>query len=127
MYGIKTLAQAEAALADAQFCLVEAASKGTHRLADRVADVEEWRGVVSVFAEWERGLEYLRSELSDDMSGKDRRQRVELEKWKLLTRMALRGADDSWSGRGNDAKRSFHDGRLKALSHLETKLSYDED
>lgn len=121
LYGIKTLAQAESALADAQYCLVEAATKSTNRLADRVNEVEEWRGIVAVFAEWERGLEHI-AEFGKDCTP----ERVELEKWKLVTRMALRGADDSWSGRGNDAKRAFHDGRLKALSHLETKLSYDE-
>jgi hypothetical protein len=119
MYGIKTAKDAEAMLASCQEALIAAATESTHRLADRVADVEEWRGILSVMAEWERGLEWMAEHVEAD--------RIQLEKWKLITRMALRGADDSWSGRGNDAKRSFHDGRLKALSRLETSLAYADD
>jgi hypothetical protein len=33
------------------------------------------------------------------------------------------GADDTWSGRGNDAKRSHHDGRLEALGYLLTQAA----
>jgi len=126
MYGIKTLAQAEAALRDAQFVLVNKATESTHRLADYVNEVESWSGVVAVFAEWERGLEHIEQFTEDLNDGAARRARVELEKWKLIARMALKDTDDSWSGRGNDARRAFADGRRKALSHLETKLSYDE-
>lgn len=121
MYGIKTAKDAEAMLADAQNALVKAATEGTYRLAGKVNEVEEWRGVVAVFAEWERGLASIAEHVGDNP------QRVELEKWKLLTRLALRGADDGWSGRGNDAARSNHDGRLKAISQIETRLSYDEE
>lgn len=122
MYGIKTADDAKAMLADAQHALVKAATEGTHRLADYVNEVESWSGVVSVMVEWERGLEHI-AEFAGDATP----DRIKIEQWKLLTRLALRGADDSWSGRGNDAKRANHDGRLKALSRIESKLSYDEE
>ena len=121
MYGINTLAQAEAALRDAQFVLVNKATESTHRLADYVNEVEEWQGVVAVFAEWERSLTHI-AEFDGDASP----ERIELEKWKVLTRMALKDTDDTWSGRCNDARRAYADGRRKALNKLETNLSYDD-
>lgn len=36
----------------------------------------------------------------------------------LARTLALRGADDTWSGRTNDARRVFHEGRLERIESL---------
>lgn len=41
-----------------------------------------------------------------------------------LTRKLLRGADDTWSGRGNDAKRSEFDGFREAAERIMDMLDY---
>lgn len=119
MYGIKTAKDAEAMLADAQLALVKAATEGSNRIADRANEVEEWRGVVMVMAEWERSVERIEKLQASP-------ERTLIEKYATLARLAVRSADDTWSGRGNDAKRAFQDGRLKALSRIETKLDYED-
>lgn len=39
-----------------------------------------------------------------------------------LANLALRPADDTWSGRNNDARRSYHDGWVDAIQHVKRKV-----
>ena len=43
-----------------------------------------------------------------------------------LVDIALRGADDAWSGRGNDFARANHDGKLEAISWFRDGLRFSE-
>lgn len=49
---------------------------------------------------------------ADDVSGADVRDH-------LLTSVVLRGPDDGWSGRTNDARRAYFDGVLDAVRDFE--------
>ena len=41
-----------------------------------------------------------------------------------LMRLAVRGADDNWSGRGNDSKRSAHDEVLRFVDQMSENIRY---
>lgn len=45
-------------------------------------------------------------------------------KFNVLAKLALRRVDDTWSGRGNDAKRAFFDGWQDVLSEVQGNLSF---
>lgn len=42
----------------------------------------------------------------------------------LINTIALRGPDDGWSGRTNDARRVFHEGQRDALEQLLAEVRY---
>lgn len=49
-------------------------------------------------------------------------ERIVLKKYQMITSILLRGADDTWSGRGNDARRAAHEAKLKVLEDIEFEL-----
>lgn len=80
----------------------------SEELAKRVNSIAEAEGRVQVYAQ----LSSLH-------------HRLEKEEF-LLAVMSLlvRGPDDTWSGRGNDVRRAFADGRREALDEVVRDLRY---
>lgn len=124
MFGIKTSQDAEQILISVQEQLRMIATEQPHRVTDAANEVEYWLGVTATLRHWEENLrnmlDYAQEQAWDD-------DRVTIGKYQLLTRLLLKSADDKWSGRGNDGKRSHHDGCMEALSMIETDLRFITD
>ncbi len=78
-----------------------------HDLAYALARLAEYEGQLFVLAEVLRLIE----------SGKD----GQVNDWMMMH--ATRGAEDSWSGRTNDAARSRHDGVLAAIRKVSETIA----
>jgi hypothetical protein len=89
------------------------------RIANSLANRQ---GTYDAFVEWEREMAdmatFAESENWSDL-------RITATKHRILAQMALRPVGDEWSGRGNDERRSYHDGRREALSELYYDMSAD--
>ena len=97
-----------ASLAEARESLArDAATHDAHNLAYRLARLAEHEGRLFVFT----------SVLTLIDDGKD----GQIPAWLMLH--ATRGAEDSWSGRTNDAARSRHDGVLAAIRETSELLA----
>ena len=48
---------------------------------------------------------------------------IKLEMMSVLVSLAVEGADDRWSGRGNDLARSAHDARQKQISRIQSMIN----
>ena len=99
---------AEVSLSEARTALAcDAQSSDAKSLARRLNTLAELEGRLFVF----RTLIYLNA---NDRAG-------EIRNW--LMEQAIRGADDSWSGRINDVARARHDGVLRAIREVDQELN----
>jgi|GEM_PF-2887152 len=48
---------------------------------------------------------------------------IKLEMMSVLVSLAVEGADDRWSGRGNDLARSANDARQKQISRIQSMIN----
>ena len=97
-----------ASLADARETLIrDAATHDAHTLANRLARLADHEGRLFVFT----------SVLTLAESGKA----DQIGSWLMMH--ATHGAEDSWSGRTNDAARSRHDGVLAAIREVAQLLN----
>ena len=98
-----------ASLADARETLIrDAATHDAHNLASRLARLADHEGRLFVFTS---ALTLVNDGKADQIAS-----------WLMMH--ATRGAEDSWSGRTNDAARSRHDGVLAAIREVAQLLSF---
>lgn len=121
MFGVKTSQDAEQILMSVQDQLKMVATEAPHRVTDAANEVERWRGVTTTLIEWEQDLKDLLAHAEEQGWSDDK---LTIGKYRILTRMLVRRADDGWSGRGNDGKRSYHDGRMEALDTIADDLRF---
>lgn len=110
MFGIKNAAQVEQMVQSARQKVADVAAEGMIRdLSNAVNNVAHWEGAHEAFFIKER-LE------SRDVA-------PALIAMELAGRMG-NGADDSWSGRGNDVQRSRFDGFREAAQSIIRDIQY---
>ena len=85
----------------------DAANSSAHDLAYGLARLAEHEGQLFVLAEVVRLIEGGKADQLND--------------WMMMH--ATRGAEDSWSGRTNDAARSRHDGVLAAIRKVSETIA----
>ena len=85
----------------------DAATASAHDLAYRLARLAEYEGHLFVLTEVVRLIETGKAD--------------QLDAWLMMH--ATRGAEDSWSGRTNDAARSRFDGVLAAIRKVSETLA----
>ena len=110
MLFIKDVKQAAEVVARERQNLAEAIGQGfpAMDLARSIVSLAEAEGVHEVFAL----VDQMKSRNIEDDSIRDR-----------LVSLLVRGADDSWSGRANDARRAQFDGVRDAVQHHLDRLS----
>lgn len=125
MYRIRTAAQSLEMLKDQQHELIKVTTENQlHRIADATNAVYFWQGVANILAEWEENVATI-SERAVERHWD--RTRILVVQQQRLADLLLRSTDDSWSGRGNDARRSYADGRREALEQIAQDLKSDAD
>ena len=111
MFGINNVEQANVAINQAREKLAQAAEAGMLReLSNAVNAVAHAEGVAEVH--------YLKERMEDNGVS------PELIALELAGRMS-NGADDGWSGRGNDVQRSRFDGFREAAQIIISNVRYD--
>lgn len=106
MFGIKTAAQAEDAYNEARSDLAKAAADGGD-MAAAMGQVAYWSG----FAKALHRVEQLDRQLDDHGIDGMRKQFALMQ---AVAELLAAGADDTWSGRGNDQARREFDGKRDA-------------
>lgn len=125
MFGIKTAAQAFDMLKDQKRKLIEFTTEGQdHRITEAANAVQFWTGVATALGDWEETLAKSSERAVEREWDATRLLVVRMQR---LTDMALQASDDTWSGRGNDARRSFLDGRREALDQIHWDLKAQAD
>ena len=99
---------ARKAVEDARERLVQTAPAGGHNnLAKIVNDIAEAEGQLMIF---------------ERKSRMDERDVPVMDQLERLNDLMARGADDTWSGRENDANRAYYDGVRAAASRVMTTM-----
>jgi hypothetical protein len=113
---LTTKASAKATLDDLIARLTTRVSENPRRVTEYANEIEEWRGITDTLSEWERW--------ESDASGyfKNAAELV-TAKCEWIGRMGTESPDDTWSGRGNDGRRAYADGRRKALLSIREQIS----
>ena len=98
------------------------------RMADAAAEFR-YEAVATVHAEWQQaagayGVYKLVCDATvRDEWGVDEKEEACLHYLRShMMRMLLNGPDDTWSGRGNDARRAYHDGVREAWQRIAPRL-----
>jgi hypothetical protein len=114
MMTVKTVHEAEKNLQAANERLENAVRDGQRAgsITDYLNEVAEAQGALTVVAEYEEVLDYTQD--ADEFDP----VKANLAVIETLTRIVLRGADDTWSGRGNDARRAYFDGVRETADDL---------
>lgn len=107
MYGIDSYADAEKAYNDARADLAKGAADSSADLAALAGQVAFWLGYARLFGEIERV-----SAVMDERGIGGAAKQFNL--MQLVAEQLSLGADDGWSGRGNDQKRREYDGKREA-------------
>ena len=107
---VKNVKQAAEVVDRARQNLAEAIGQGSPAmdLARSIVSLAEAEGVHDVFAL----VDKMKAHGSEDADIRER-----------LVSVLVQGADDSWSGRANDARRARHDGVRAAVRHHLDRLS----
>lgn len=87
--------------------------------ADIGMDLAKAQARYETIAWWNRELDDITEYLDDHELSPEH---ILLIKYAALSRYAMKGADDSWSGRGNDARRAMDDMRRDVLRDIEFEL-----
>jgi hypothetical protein len=91
--------------------------------AGRIANgLAKRQGMLDAMTQWEADLANI-----DALAAKERwsELRIVATKTRVLAQMALRNNDDTWSGRGNDERRSYADGRREILSDVFNWMAHE--
>lgn len=107
MYGIDSFDKAQDMHAAAKVDLARVAAEPNGDIAAASGEVAFWLGYARLFGEVERV-----SALMDEHGVSGAAKQFNL--MQLVAEQLSRGADDGWSGRGNDLKRREFDGKREA-------------
>ena len=113
MYGIKTADEAMK-MVDEQRERLNAAclsSKPSEDLAHAVNELAKWEGFAAALIRVEKHRTYL---ADNGITG----MRAHFALASIIGHSLASGADDKWSGRGNDSKRAWFDGYSTAMDEV---------
>lgn len=110
IYGIATVAEIEQTLADH---LAKTYAPG--QAYDWAMETAKIEGALEVVRTTEAAERNARAKGRDD-------QRVILAVLDALVTVLVEGPDDTWSGRGNDRRRSRFDGKLEAARSVRSEM-----
>ena len=113
---LTTAADAQKSLDDLIGSLSGRVAVNPARVTDYANGIQEMRGIVDVITVWERHC----ADSADYFGENPVALLIDKQEW--LAKMALTAPEDTWSGRGNDGRRSFHDGRMKVLQSIRDHL-----
>lgn len=106
----RTAAETKTLIAEKREHLAALAAEGSIReLACAVNEIAYFEGAHLVRSTYERSME---NGLETD------------ETLEILTDLLLRGADDTWSGRANDANRAYFDGVRETAAYVMRRLRH---
>lgn len=97
--------------------LIERKRASLATLATEGAAIRDITHTVNEIARTEGEWTVLATDEKMAANGLDTAERIE-----VITDLLLRGADDSWSGRGNDTQRAHYDGIRDAASTVLNRL-----
>jgi hypothetical protein len=124
MYGIDTAAEARKMAEDQRDNLAKALLREQTPTIQTLSQMENqvhfWQGVADLYTGYEARVEALRK---NEITG----ARAAYAKLHFIASRLQRGPDDTWSGRGNDDRRSYWDGITDAAGELMTVVDREAD
>lgn len=87
-------------------------SMSAQALTDRVLAIARMEGKLRVWSQYETVSQCAQVDYPDNP------ELVKYACMKSLVRTLIGGADDTWSGRGNDTRRACYDGKLEAAEEI---------
>ena len=120
MFGIKTEIEARQMVATVEESMKEAVAKGKFGdMYDLSLKRAHYMGVWGVLAEFDDAIEVLTEKVAEGkMTEVEKLYRLQ----SVLTRTAARGADDQWSGSGNEQQRAIFRGKCEIIQELSWSL-----
>lgn len=116
MFGIKTAADATEMLDKFGASIKKAADEGHfEKIYDLTLEHARFAGVLFVFEQYEHGAAHMDDRVAEGKA-------TEMDKLFVLQgelgKLLARGADDQWSGSGNERQRAIHRGKCEAVDSL---------
>ena len=113
---LTTAAAAAATLKGLIASLTERATENPRRVVDYANEIRVWTGIADTLIAWESFCADV-AEHFDAGSPE-----MFIAKYDWIAQHATQSPDDTWSGRGNDGRRSYEDGRRQALEYVRDQV-----
>lgn len=112
---LTTAASAKATLDDLIARLTTRVTENPRRVTGYANEIQEWRGITDMLTEWESWEADAANYFKDPVS-------LLIAQYAWVARRGTEHPDDRWSDRDNDGRRSYYDGRLKALDSIRDSI-----
>lgn len=113
---LTTAASAKATLDDLIARLTSRVTENPRRVTEYANEIQEWRGITEMLTEWER----LEADATDYFKNAAAAMKIAQYDW--IAQKGTEHPDDRMSGRENDGRRAYHDGRRKALESIRDRI-----
>lgn len=112
---LTTAESAKATLDDMIARLTTRVTENPRRVTALANEIQEWRGITELLTEWELWEADAANYFKDPVS-------LLIARYDWVARRGTEHPDDRWSGRENDGRRAYYDGRLKALESIRDSI-----
>lgn len=120
MFGIKFVADAKEMVLSIEQQMKDAADAGEFgKMYDLSLERGHYQGVLDVYTVYENNAARMDERIAE---GKANEMQKLFVLQNALTKVLARGADDQWSGSGNELQRAIHRGKCAAADELQYNL-----